>query len=305
MKRLFDPVTLQLFIAVCEERNIGRAGEREAIVASAISKRIAALEQELGVSLLLRGRRGIEPTPAGEALLRQARSILSMMERAQVELSEFGTGVIGSVRVLASLSALSEFLPEDVARFLGVYQSIRVSLEERVTPEVVKGVREGQADFGVCWDAGDLDGLETLKYRSDQLCVAIHPSHPLFGTEPIAFAQILEHELVDILVGSILHTLMQRFAAIAGMSLRFRIQVTTVDAALRIVAARLGIAVVPREMAGALAQTLGLSLRALSDPWARRQFVICTRAGGALSATARLLVNFLCERANASTPHPS
>jgi len=89
VKRHFDPVTLRLFVAVCEERNIARAAEREAIVASAISKRIGAIEQELGVALIRRGRRGIEPTAAGEALLRHARDVLGAMERMYAELSEF------------------------------------------------------------------------------------------------------------------------------------------------------------------------------------------------------------------------
>ena len=69
MKRHFDPVTLRMFVAVCDERNIARAAERESIVASAISKRVAALEDSVGVSLLKRGRRGIEPTAAGEAAI--------------------------------------------------------------------------------------------------------------------------------------------------------------------------------------------------------------------------------------------
>src|SRR5206468_12976012 len=93
MKRYFDPVTLRMFIAVCEERNIARAAERENIVASAISKRVAALEESVGVALLKRGRRGIEPTVAGEALLRQARDILGTMDRLHAELRELGRGV--------------------------------------------------------------------------------------------------------------------------------------------------------------------------------------------------------------------
>src|SRR5437764_163032 len=81
-----------------------RAAERESLVASALSKRIAALEAEVGVALLLRNRRGIEPTPAGEALLGRAREVLAGLERLRVELGGFGTGVQGSVRVLASPS---------------------------------------------------------------------------------------------------------------------------------------------------------------------------------------------------------
>ena len=80
MARHFDPVTLRLFIAVCEERNIARAAEREAIVASAVSKRIAAIEAEIGAPLLVRGRRGDRTHAAGQALLRQAREVLGAMD---------------------------------------------------------------------------------------------------------------------------------------------------------------------------------------------------------------------------------
>ena len=88
MKPLFDPVSLRLFVAVCEEQNIARAADREAIVPSAISKRIAALEDQVGVPLISRGRRGIKPTPAGEVLLRQAHEVLSTMERMHAELAK-------------------------------------------------------------------------------------------------------------------------------------------------------------------------------------------------------------------------
>jgi DNA-binding transcriptional LysR family regulator len=100
--RTFDPVTLRLFVAVCEERNIARAAEREAIVASAVSKRVAAIEAEVGAPLLVRGRRGIEPTAAGQALLRQAREVLSTMARMHAELSDFASGTQGSVRLVAA-----------------------------------------------------------------------------------------------------------------------------------------------------------------------------------------------------------
>src|SRR5213593_705570 len=201
MKRHFDPVTLRMFVAVCDERNIARAAEREAIVASAISKRVAALEDSVGVSLLRRGRRGIEPTPAGEALLPQARDILAVMERLHAELREFGSGVHGSIRVFASLSVLAEFLPDDVGSFLAQHRTVRVSLDERVSSEIVRGVREGSADFGVCWDAGDLTGLHTLGYRSDHLCAVVPSSHPLARRKRLAFVDTLAYEQIEIQSG--------------------------------------------------------------------------------------------------------
>jgi DNA-binding transcriptional LysR family regulator len=296
MPRHFDPVTLRLFVAVCEERNIARAAARESIVASAISKRVAAIEQDIGVALLKRGRRGIEPTPAGELLLRQARDLLATMERMRAELSEFASGVHGNVRVFASLSVLSEFLPDDVGSFLARHRTVRVSLEERVSSEIVRGVRDGAADFGVCWDAGNLAGLATLRYRADHLCAAVPAGHALAQRRRVAFVDTLAFEQIEIQPGSIVQGFLRRAAAMAGQEVRYRIQVSTFDAACRNVAAGLGIAIVPREAAETQARALNLRLVPLTDPWAVRRFVVCLRSRESLTATARLLADYLHQR---------
>ena len=293
MSRTFDPVSLRMFIAVCEERNIARAAEREAIVASAISKRMAALEDDVGVALLTRGRRGIVPTPAGEVMLRQSRDVLGLMDRMRAELSEFATGAHGSVRVFASMSVLIESLPDDIGRFLSRHRGLRVSLEERVSAEIVRGVREGIADLGVCWDAGELTGLATLPYRSDRLSVIVPAAHPLARRKRVAFVDTLPYEQVDILAGSVVQLTLRRAAALAEQTIRHRIQVTTLDAACRTVAAGLGIAIVPREASEAQALALGLVMVPLNDAWAQRQFVVCFRSRDTLTAAARLLVDSL------------
>ncbi|MFO1324344.1 MAG: LysR family transcriptional regulator [Burkholderiales bacterium] len=297
MPRHLDPVSLRHFVAVCEERNIARAAEREAIVPSAISKRIAAMENDAGVTLLKRGRRGIEPTPAGEVLLRDAREVLGMLDRMMSELSEFATGAHGSVRVFASLSVLSESLPDDIGGFLVQNPSVRVSLEERVSSEIVRGVREGTVDFGVCWDAGDVADLATLRYRADHLGAAVPAAHPLARRKSVAYVDTLAHEQIEILPGSIVQQTLRRVAAVAGRAIRHRIQVTSIDAACRNVAAGLGIAIVPREAAAPHAQVLGLKIVPLTDAWAERRFVVCFRSRDALSAASRLLVDYLHAKA--------
>ena len=75
--RDLDLQTLRLFAAVCEQRSIARVAEQESIVGSAISKRLAQLEDTVGTPLLLRKRRGVVPTPAGETLLEHARTMLA------------------------------------------------------------------------------------------------------------------------------------------------------------------------------------------------------------------------------------
>jgi DNA-binding transcriptional LysR family regulator len=290
--RNFDPISLRLFIAVCEERNIAAAARREAIVPSAVSKRISQMEEESGVVLLERGRRGVAVTAAGEVLCRYARDSLQLLDRMQAELGAFADGVQGHVRVFGSKSAVAQFLPQDVSLFAREYRDVRVSLEEREIWEVVRGVEEGRADIGVCWDAVDLRGLRTFPYHRDHLAVVVHPGHALAKRRKVAFEDTIDYEHVDIAARSIMQTTQRSAAAAAGKQMRYRIQVSTVDAAYRIVAAQLAVAIVPQEEASAIQRTLGLQVIPLSNAWARRQFVISVR-DTALSRPAKLLVDSL------------
>jgi DNA-binding transcriptional LysR family regulator len=289
----YDPISLRLFVTVCEERNIAVAAAREGIVPSAVSKRISAIEQRTGTRLLDRGRRGVVVTPAGEVLWRYARELLQTMERMHAELGEFAQGVQGNVRVFATMSAIAQFLPDDISAFMKRQQRVKVSIDERVSSEVVRGVEEGRADIGVCWDAADLRRLASFPYRRDQLVVIVHPEHPLARRRSIAFEDTTEFEYVDIMAGSIIQSTLQRHAAAVGKVMHYRIQVSTVDAACRIVAANLAIAIVPREGAAAFQKSLGLKVVSLSNAWARRRFVICVRDDAGLSVPARLLVDSL------------
>ncbi|MFO1218123.1 MAG: LysR substrate-binding domain-containing protein [Burkholderiaceae bacterium] len=299
MPRELDSVSLRLFVAVCDERNIARAAAREAIVASAVSKRIAALEAELGTPLVVRGRRGIEPTAAGELLLRQARELIDQMTRLRAELAGFAGGVQGSVRVLASVSALAEELPDDVAAFLAGHPRVSVSLAERVSADIVRALRGGAADLGVLWDAADRDGLRSVPYREDHLVVALPAAHALAARKRLRFDDVLGEPLINVATGGLMDALLRRQAALRGRAPEYRLQVSSLDAACRLVAAGLGLAILPREATAAQSRAAGLAMRPLHEAWARRRFVVCSRAGTTLSAPARLLLEHLEAAASA------
>jgi len=197
------------------------------------------------------------------------------------------------VRVLASPSVLAEHLPDDIGRFLAQHPALRVSLDERVSPEIVRSLREGAADLGVLWDRADLAGLRALPYRSDHLCVAMAPSHPLARRPSLRFADTLDQVSVGVATGGLMDQLLRRQAALIGGLLVHRIQVSSMDAACRIVAAGLGLAVMPREVAVPHAGVGRLALVALAEPWAVRRFVIASRPEPLLSASARLLAEYL------------
>lgn len=288
-----DPISLRMFISACEEKSMARAAERECVAASVVSKRLAALESQLGVTLLERSRTGLTITPSGELLILQAREILDRMERAILDIQDFNLGVSGHVRVLASMSVLSEFLSDDVAGFLADRQSIKVSLEERVSNDIISGIQQGIADIGVCWDAVDTLGLATRPYRSDQICVAVPATHHLSKFTQIAYEDTLAYDQVEILAGSIVQSTLKQSAALAGKTVRNRVQVTTFQSACHNVAAGLGLAIVPREGAEIYSRLLGLKLIPLKDSWSRRQFMICAKDFSSLPGPSRKLADYL------------
>jgi DNA-binding transcriptional LysR family regulator len=98
--RDLDLTTLRLFVAVCETRNIARAAAQASLVGSAVSKRLAQLEAQVGTPLLVRRRHGVEPTAAGESLLEHARGMLVSAQRLERDMAAFAAGVRGQVRVL-------------------------------------------------------------------------------------------------------------------------------------------------------------------------------------------------------------
>lgn len=300
MARPIDLVTLRLFIAVCEEGNIARAADREAIAASAVSRRIAAIEADIGAPLLQRGRRGIRPTPAGETLLRQAREVLRALDRLDAELSEYASGVQGHVRVVATPAVLAEEIAEDIGSFLALNPRVRVSTDERVSPDVLRSVREGAADIGVLWDASELGDLQVKPYRRDRLCLVLRPPHPLAQRAELRFEEVIDQVAVGIAPGGMMDTLLQREAARLARPLAHRVQVSGIDAGVRFVAAGLGPAILPREAAIGHAKAHALAFVPLADAWAQRQFVIVTRGGVSDSVTTQSLVQHLKERAAAA-----
>lgn len=293
----FDTISLRLFIAICEERSFTRAAERESLTVSAVSKRLSALEQHVGVALVDRDRRQMRLTAAGEALLPAARALVQSMSRVQAQLSEYAGGVRGHVRVAASMAAIMSSLPEDVASFMRQHDRVRVSLEERISSEIVRSVEEGRVDLGVAWEATiGTRKLQTVPYRADHLVVLAHRQHEITRHKHVRFTDTLRYELVNLEGGHVAQLVQQQMAVAAGEALRYHVQVRTYDAACRIAAAGLGLAIVPREASRVVAKAYGLKAIELTDDWALRRFVVCMRDRTELSAPARLLLDSLASQ---------
>ena len=134
----FDPVSLRLFVAICEEQSLTDAAFRENLTVSAVSKRLLLLEQQVGAALVERGRGGVQLTAAGEALLPAARGLLESMARIRANLSGYAHRERDHVRVACTPTAVTSFAPRDIADFLATHPRVNVKLDEHMATEVVR-----------------------------------------------------------------------------------------------------------------------------------------------------------------------
>ena len=299
--RRVDLTSLQLFVAVCELGSIGRAAEREFIAASAISRRLSDLEATLGTALLYRHARGVDLTPAGESLLHHARSVLYSLEKMQGELSEYADGVRGHVRVHANISAIVQYLPEDLGVFTRAHETIKIDLEEHLSSEVIRAVQEGAADLGVCHVADGAGELQSLPYRHDRLGLIVPADHALAAHDAIGFTESLDFDHVGLHTNSSICVAMHEAALRAGRSIKLRIHVTGLDAMCRMIENGLGIGVMPRRAFELMQNGIGRGLVsvALNDSWAAREIRLVARDFSTLPVAARSLVGHLHATADA------
>jgi len=291
--RRIDLTSLQLFVAVCELGSIGKAAEREFIAASAVSKRLSDLEATLDTALLSRHSRGVTLTPAGESLLHHARSVLFSLEKMQGELGEYADGVRGHVRVYASISAIVQFLPEDLGAFIRQHTEIKIDLEEHLSTEVVRAVQEGAADLGICNIAHGTGTLQTLPYRRDRLVLIVPRGHALQARGAINFEAALDYDQVGLHSNSSIYLAMRQAAAAVGRTIKLRIHVTGLDAMCRMIHNGLGVGVMPRRAFELMHGVGELESVVLLDAWAERQIQLVARDFSTLPLTARLLAGHL------------
>jgi DNA-binding transcriptional LysR family regulator len=295
-----DLTTLKLFLAAVEETSMAKAAEREHITAPAISKRIAELEEALDVRLLERHSAGIRPTAAGATLAADVRSVLGLLERAQSRLSEYAKGTRGRVRILANPSGLAAELPAQLQTYLLRYPQVEIDLEERRSVDVVRAVAEGEADIGIYAPHVPAEGLVVRPYRAVKLVAIVPHGHALAAKRTITLADAAEHDFVSLSEASAIGNLLNRMAAERGLSLQHRLRVTSFEALRCMVAAGLGLGVLPAHCAAPYAAAMRLRCIEIADSWAQYPLNICTRELDTLSMSARLLLAVLEQKSGES-----
>ena len=244
---------LRYFVAVAEEGHITRAAERLGIQQPPLSQQIQALERELDAQLLRRLPRGVELTPAGRAFFEEAKAILARTEAAVATARRVARGEAGQIGLgFTSSASFHPFVPRVIRAFRAAHPLVELALEESGTVELVEALHDLRIDVAfVRSPVGDAADLAIFPILEEAMYVALPSGHRLAASDgalPLAALQSETFILYRRPVGPGLHDAIIAACARAGFSPTIGQEAPRMLSTLSLVAAGLGVTLVPASM---------------------------------------------------------
>lgn len=253
---MIDLRRLRAFVAVAEEGHVTRAAERLGMQQPPLTRLLRGLEQELGVLLLRRLPRGVQTTEAGQVLLEEARAVLARAAELEGAVRRAARGEAGRLAVgFTPSAALHPFVPAVLRAFHGEAPGVRMELDEAGTTELVDALLHGRLDAAfVRSPVGSVPGLLVEPVLEEPMLAALPAGHPLAGAEgdgtklPLAALAAEAFILYRRPAGPGLYDAILAACSAAGFSPAVAQEAPRLPATLSLVAAGLGVSVVPASM---------------------------------------------------------
>ena len=191
-----DTHSFNYFIVVAEEKNISRAAVRLHLSASALTRQMQSLEQEFGVELFSRTGSGVEPTPAGLALVEHARTFRSQLELARREILNAGRQLSGKVDIGVSGSVMFAIMPEIIKNFARAHPGAELVLHNQPGIQQIESLRQGRIIIGFDRCFSDEPDLSVELVCLESVIVVLHQDHPLARQQAIQFAELRGQALI-------------------------------------------------------------------------------------------------------------
>ena len=238
---------LRYFIAVAEELHFGRAAERLCIAQPPLSQQIQQLEREIGFSLFNRTQRRVELTAAGSLFLDEARGALAGLDKAAAAGRRMARGEVGWLGIGFVGTATYEALPVVLAAYRERYPDVELVLRELVSARQSEALRDKRIHVGLSRPALSDDGLISEPLIREPLLAAVPLGHALTGRSEIALAELANEPFILFPrhpkpgYADFVH----RVCGTAGFSPNVVQESTEIHTAIGLVAAGLGVTLVP------------------------------------------------------------
>ena len=219
---------LKYFVGVVDAGNMTRAADQLHVAQTALSMQMRQLEEQLGVALLTRHSRGVDPTKAGSQLYQRAREIIALVERTQAEISAVGKDTSESIR-LGTTPALMPLVGPDLTLHVREHlPQVTLGLVEEMSHELVKRLDAGGLDFILCYDVPDLPTVSRTALLQDDLVLVTQAAGR--SGAPVALADALDETLVMPEEGDSVRAAVVKAAADLGLDLKVTYQIRSISA---------------------------------------------------------------------------
>jgi DNA-binding transcriptional LysR family regulator len=261
---------LRYFVTVAEELHFGRAATRLHMTQPPLSQTIAALEEQLGAPLFLRSRRQVALTPAGSALLPEARRMLAQAAELPALVRRAAAGEAGRLSLAFITSADYSVLPPFLTRYRAAYPQVQIVLQEATSDLQVEELLRGRVDAGFLIpplpDKARID-LDYMKVLEEPLILAAPAGLPaLAGGGPMRLADLPPLPLIIFprQVSPALHDAILACFRAAGVTPDIGQEAIQMQTIVSLVSAGMGLALVPQSVSNLMRP--GVEYRALADP---------------------------------------
>ncbi|HTO25629.1 MAG TPA: selenium metabolism-associated LysR family transcriptional regulator [Gaiellaceae bacterium] len=290
-----DTRQLAAFCAVVERRSFSQAAEQLGVTQPAVSLQIRSLEKRLGVQLLDRSGRRVEPTEAGHRLYRSAQRLLALEEQMLSELGDEAEGELsGRLEIGASSGPGGTVLPVLLGQFQQRHPSVQVALSVSDTQRVVEQVARRELELGVVGASRRHRGVVFEPFFRDEVVLACPPGHP-FANRTVSLEELKAEPLVLMQEGAGVRQVIDDELRAAGVKLRdldVRLELGLQESARSAVTAGLGVTFISRSAIEADLATGTLASARVEGLEPAREIVLVRSSGRAETRVAQAFVEF-------------
>ncbi len=238
---------LRYFVAVADTGTFTAAAQLLHVAQPSVSKQVRKLEADLGAILLERRKTGIALTDAGEILLPWARRVLGDVDGARSEVAGLTSLERGRLSVGATPSLSTVLLPRVLASFHAAHPGVTLSVVEAGSRDLVDRLASGDLDLAlVILPVPREELFDTLPLLREELVLALSKRHPLAKRKTVKVGELRGVPLVMFRDGYDLRSATIAACEQAGFHPTFAIEGAEMDGVLRMAAAGVGVAIVPR-----------------------------------------------------------
>lgn len=286
-----DVRTLAAFVEVVRRGGFSRAGAALHLSQPTVSKAVKALEEDLGQVLLVREGRRVRVTDAGRVAFERAQAILSALHALEDEVAEVGAVRRGHVRLGVPPMVGGAFFPPVLGEFRAAYPGVHLELREVGALRVEALVLAGEVEVGAIVLPADRGAFEVLPLMRDVLRAVVHPASPLARRRRVALRDLEAVPFVLYREDFALHAHILDACRRAGFKPRIASESSQWDFMASMVAADMGVALLPRTICRRLAPIARVKVLPLVEPELRWDLALVWKRGRHLPPAARAFVD--------------